>query len=66
MKLWDLLQKYTRKKALNMTLFEVTLPEKEKSDTRGFKELLASMEQFFSGMQAVGMDVIIMVKIILP
>lgn len=46
--------KSTLAKALNMTLFEVTLPEKEKSDTRGFKELLASMEQFFSGMQAVG------------
>lgn len=38
-------------KALNMTLFEVTLPEAE--DGQSFKEFLGAMEQFYAGMQSV-------------
>ena len=41
-------------KALNMTLFEVTLPEPEKNESKGFKEFLGAMEQFYSGMQSIG------------
>jgi hypothetical protein len=41
-------------RALNMTLFEVTLPEKtETGQERPLKEVLASMEQFYSGMLSV-------------
>ena len=41
-------------KALNMTLFEVTLPEKnEEGETRPLAELISSMEQFYSGMLSV-------------
>jgi len=42
-------------KALYMTLFEVTLPEKsdDEGKTRALKELVSSMEQFYSGMMSV-------------
>ncbi len=40
-------------KSLHMTLFEVTLPEKTKDETRGYKEMVSVMEQFYSGMQSV-------------
>ncbi|MFA6397385.1 MAG: hypothetical protein WDK96_00875 [Candidatus Paceibacterota bacterium] len=40
-------------KALHMKLFEITLPEKEINDNRGFKEMISVMEQFYSGMQSV-------------
>ncbi len=40
-------------KSLHMRLFEVSLPEKEKDDARGYKEMVSVMEQFFSGMQSV-------------
>ncbi|MBU2104117.1 DUF87 domain-containing protein [Patescibacteria group bacterium] len=43
-------------KALRMTLYEVALPEPEKdtdSRARSLKELISSMEQFYSGMLAV-------------
>lgn len=43
-------------KALRMTLYEISLPEPEKeTDTRAktLKELISSMEQFYSGMLAV-------------
>jgi len=41
-------------KALNMTLFEVVLPEKDPEERdRGIKELISSMEQFYSGMMSV-------------
>lgn len=41
---------------LHSTLFEVTLPEFRKSDDQGksLSELIALMEQFYSGMQGVG------------
>ena len=41
-------------KALNMTLFEIALPEPDKNESKGFKEFLGAMEQFYSGMQSVG------------
>lgn len=41
-------------KALNMTLFEITLPEKtDDGKERALKEVLSSMEQFYSGMMSV-------------
>jgi hypothetical protein len=40
-------------KSLKMKLFEVTLPEKAKDEAKGFKEIIAVMEQFYSGMQSV-------------
>lgn len=44
-------------KALNMTLFEVTLPEKKDTDKQIIlKEVLGAMEQFYSGMLSVGDD----------
>lgn len=49
-------EKDLRFKALKMTLFEIALPENEKdqNERRGFKELVASMEQFYLGMLSVG------------
>jgi hypothetical protein len=41
-------------KALHMTLYEVTLPEKtDDGKERALKEVLSSMEQFYSGMMSV-------------
>ena len=42
-------------KALNMTLFEVTLPppDDEADKSKGFKEFIGAMEQFYAGMQAI-------------
>ncbi len=43
-------------KALHMTLYEIALPEAnatEESRSRSLKELISSMEQFYSGMLAV-------------
>ncbi len=42
-------------KALNMTLFEITLPPpKEETDKqKGFKEFIGAMEQFYAGMQSI-------------
>ncbi len=41
-------------KALHMTLFEITLPEKtDDGKERALKEILSSMEQFYSGMMSV-------------
>jgi hypothetical protein len=41
-------------KALNMTLYEVTLPEKaDDGKERALKEVLSSMEQFYAGMMSV-------------
>lgn len=41
-------------KALNMTLFEITLPEKtDEGKEKALKEVLSSMEQFYSGMMSV-------------
>ncbi len=42
--------------ALHMRLFEVTLPMKDKDDSRGFKELISAMEQFYAAMQSLATD----------
>jgi hypothetical protein len=39
-------------KALNMKLFEVTLPE-QSGEKKSFKEFISAMEQFYAGMQSV-------------
>ncbi len=43
-------------KALNMTLFEITLPppEEEADKSKSFKEFIGAMEQFYAGMQSIG------------
>lgn len=41
-------------RALDMRLFEVTLPEANDKDKKGLKELLSAMEQFYAGMHSVG------------
>src|SRR3989344_4178707 len=42
-------------KALNMTLFEITLPPPvdEADKSKGFKEFIGAMEQFYAGMQSI-------------
>jgi hypothetical protein len=42
-------------KALNMTLFEITLPpaQDEADKNKGFKEFIGAMEQFYAGMQSI-------------
>ncbi len=43
-------------KSLNMTLFEITLPPptEEADKSKGFKEFIGAMEQFYAGMQSIG------------
>jgi hypothetical protein len=43
-------------KSLNMTLFEITLPPPtdEADKSKGFKEFIGAMEQFYAGMQSIG------------
>ena len=43
-------------RALKMTLFEITLPPPtdEADKTKGFKEFIGAMEQFYAGMQSIG------------
>ncbi len=45
-------------KSLNMTLFEVTLPppQDEADKSKGFKEFIGAMEQFYAGMQSIAPD----------
>ncbi len=45
-------------KELNMTLFEVTLPASrdEGDKSRGFKEFIGAMEQFYAGMHSIAED----------
>jgi len=45
-------------KSLNMTLFEVTLPPPtdEADKSKGFKEFIGAMEQFYAGMQSISSD----------
>ncbi len=45
-------------KSLHMTLFEITLPPPEdKADqSKGFKEFIGAMEQFYAGMQSISTD----------
>lgn len=42
-------------KSLNMTLFEITLPPPtdEGDKSKGFKEFIGAMEQFYAGMQSI-------------
>jgi len=40
-------------KALHMTLYEVTLPERGDDTERAIKEVISSMEQFYAGMLSV-------------
>ncbi len=42
-------------KSLNMTLFEITLPppQDEADKSKGFKEFIGAMEQFYAGMQSI-------------
>jgi len=43
-------------KALNMTLFEITLPPPvdEADESKSFKEFIGAMEQFYAGIQSIG------------
>lgn len=45
-------------KSLNMSLFEITLPPPtdETDKSKGFKEFIGAMEQFYAGMQSIAMD----------
>ncbi len=45
-------------KSLNMTLFEITLPPPtdEADKSKGFKEFIGAMEQFYAGMQSIAED----------
>ena len=45
-------------KSLNMTLFEITLPPPtdEADKSKGFKEFIGAMEQFYAGMQSISPD----------
>ncbi len=45
-------------KSLNMTLFEITLPppSDEADKSKGFKEFIGAMEQFYAGMQSISAD----------
>lgn len=45
-------------KALNMTLFEITLPPPvdEADKSKGFKEFIGAMEQFYAGMHSISAD----------
>lgn len=45
-------------KSLNMTLFEITLPPPtdEADKSKGFKEFIGAMEQFYAGMQSISLD----------
>jgi hypothetical protein len=45
-------------RSLNMTLFEITLPPPidEGDKSKGFKEFIGAMEQFYAGMQSISVD----------
>lgn len=43
-------------KALHMTLFEVVLPERGGEEKKTLKEMLSSMEQFYSGMMSISSE----------
>ena len=45
-------------KSLDMTLFEITLPppQDEADKSKGFKEFIGAMEQFYAGMQSIAPD----------
>ncbi|OGI68236.1 hypothetical protein A2738_02095 [Candidatus Nomurabacteria bacterium RIFCSPHIGHO2_01_FULL_42_15] len=54
----DLKEGTPLEKSLNMTLFEVTLPPPtdEADKSKGFKEFIGAMEQFYAGMQSIAPD----------
>lgn len=41
-------------RSLGMVLAEITIPESIEEDQKNFKSLIASMEQFYAGMQSIG------------
>ena len=45
-------------RSLNMVLFEITLPPPtdEADKSKGFKEFIGAMEQFYAGMQSISVD----------
>src|SRR3989344_2927434 len=45
-------------RSLHMTLFEITLPPptEEEDKSKGFKEFIGAMEQFYAGMQSISVD----------
>jgi hypothetical protein len=43
-------------KAINMTLFEVTLPAPENGESKPYREFVTLMEQFYAGMLSVGSE----------
>lgn len=45
--------KETTTKALNMTLYEVQIPEEKNEDKKNLKELVSSMEQLYAGLMSV-------------
>ena len=53
----DLKEKTPLDKSLRMTLFEVTLPppQDEADKSKGFKEFIGAMEQFYAGMQSISL-----------
>ncbi|MFA6585839.1 MAG: TraM recognition domain-containing protein [Candidatus Paceibacterota bacterium] len=54
-KVFDLKEGTSLYKSLNMTLFEITLPppREEADKSKGFKEFIGAMEQFYAGMQSI-------------
>ncbi len=55
-KMLDLKEGTPLYKSLNMTLFEITLPppQDEADKSKGFKEFIGAMEQFYAGMSSIG------------
>jgi hypothetical protein len=49
----DLKERTPLSKALNMTLYEVVLPENIEGKDKGLKDVLSGMEQFYAGMLSV-------------
>ncbi len=54
----DLKESMPLYKSLHMTLFEITLPPPtdETDKSKGFKEFIGAMEQFYAGMQSIAED----------
>lgn len=51
----DLREGTPLQRALNMTLYEITLPppQEESDKSKGFKEFIGAMEQFYAGMHSI-------------
>lgn len=52
-KIADLLEGTPLSRALQLHLFEITLPPPTEADGKSFKELISAMEQFYAAMQGV-------------